>query len=972
MGEAIVVRFRVLGSLEVFDGVGWTGIGAPRCRSMVASLLAGAGEAFSMDRLVFELWGDSPPKTAVTQIHGYVSRIRRLTGDTEGRVLTTTSNGYRIVLAEHGTDAALFEARAEEGLAALRAGQPGVAAEALRQALDLWRGPAFSDVAPTHLVAVEAYRLTELRLAAWETRVEADLQLGDHATLVPELQRHVEEHPLRERPWRQLMLALDRAGRRAEALQAYVRVRRILVDEVGVEPSEELHVLHQELLGGPTAVVVERHEPPAAPVCQLPADVPDFAGRREPLDVIAGRLDSAVLDGPPPVTVIFGGPGVGKSTVAVHAAHAARPAYPDGQLYLDLGGTSDEPRDPAVLLAEVLQALGVSGAAVPDELPARATRYRSLLADRRILLMLDDAAHVEQVTPLVPPTGGCALIVTSRRPLTGMAGAQHIELDVLPAPEAHELFTSIVGRTRVAREPRWSGEIVRSCGHLPLAIRIAAGKLVGRPGWSLRVLAERLADESRRLSELRLGEIGVRASFDLSQHQLPHDAVRVFGLLGLLGPQTFPGWVLGPLLDRPDTDEVLDTLVDASLVRPTNTDPIGEARYRLHDLLRAYAVEGAQAIPTRERDAAVARVLGAWLHLTTSMMERLPPSLFRPPPGPTPHWPVLPRTAASADPLSWFDAERPALLAAIHLAVDRGLHDAAWELAAVAVPFYDVRSAYEDWQRSHHLALGAVRAAGNLLGEAVLTRGLAQVQIFRDHYDDAAANLRRSVQLCQELGDKRGEALATASLATISRTVGDYPTALEHATRALDAVTAAGDQHTEAQLRNSIGMIRLAQGHPHEARTWFEEALAVADRLGDRHRVAAILREMSQAYDRTGDTERALAGLRQAMEIFTELEDDRCVAQTLLKEGRLHAAHHDVERATAALAHGAAIFARLDSKLEEAKCWQALGDVEDTLGHVDQARQHLRRALSLWQAAGATGEATSTAATLARLDVGGM
>ena len=953
------MKFRLLGPVEVFDGARWVGVGAAKVRLLLVTLLVRPRQVVPIDLIVDELWGATPPKTAATQVHGYVLRLRRLLGDPDGRLLTTVAPGYRIEPADGDTDIRLFRAKADEGFQAER---PEDAAELLAAALAYWRGPAFADVPASAAIAAEAARLEEQRLAALDARVDADLECGRHAQLVGELQQLVDEHPLREQAWHRLMLALYRGGRQAEALQAFQRLRGIVVDELGVEPSAALRELHQKLLTDDPELAVPRRTPapPAIvvpPICQLPADVPDFTGRREPLDVLTALLADRSPDGPPPVSVISGGPGVGKSTLALHAARHAAPDFPDGQVYLDLAGTCSEPRDPAVLLAEVLHALGVTGAAVPNGLHARAGLYRSLLADRRILLVLDDAAHADQVRWLQPSTGTCAAIVTSRGVLTDLPGARHIELDVLDRAEARDLFTRIVGADRAGREPEHTTAILSACGYLPLAIRIAGGKLLGRPAWSLRVLRERLEDESRRLSELRLGDLGVRASFDLSVRLLPADAIRALRLFGMLGPLTVPGWVLGPLLDRAAADDELDALVDANLARITTTDVNGQPRYRLHDLLRAYAVEGADTIPLDERRAAVTRLLATWLDLATRAADALPPSLFQPPAGSAPRGrgPDNVERRVTADPVSWFDAERAALLGAVQLAADWELAELAWELATVAVPYYDHHSQYEDWQRGHQVALGAVRRAGNHLGEAVLLRGLAQVQIYRDDFVEATANMRRSVELFRSVGDKLGEGLATAGLGTIHRVLDEFEPALDHARKALDLVTAAGDRHTEAQLMSAIGAIYLARGDDDEAGTWFDDALVLCRTLGDVHREAVVLREMSARYEHRPDPTQALDCLHRALTIFTDLADDRCVAYTLVKSGRIHARRGDRSRAVPDLERAAEIFHRNGSRLDEAYCWELMSEFADARGEVAAARRHLEAARSLWQSVGATG-----------------
>ncbi|MGH3876688.1 MAG: BTAD domain-containing putative transcriptional regulator [Actinophytocola sp.] len=958
------MRFRLLGALNVFDGKDWLDVGAAKWRSLLAVLLVRAPDVVSMDQLVLELWGDRPPRTATAQVYGYVLRLRRLLGDHDGRLLRTLAPGYQLAVGPADVDAHLFGAQLERGHEALRAGR-GNAGDVLAQALALWRGPALVDVAPTPLISAEASRLEELRLVAWEARVDADLARGRHATLIGELRRHVDEHPLRERPWGQLMLALHRGGRQAEALRTFQRVRRILVEEVGAEPGAELRRIQQRLLSGDLPDEVEVHARPAAPLCQLPSDVPDFTGREPQLRQLLTRLPDRAEHGPPPVVVVRGGPGVGKSTLVVHAAHQVTSRFPDGQLYLDLAGTSDEPREPAVLLAELLHALGVTGAGVPDGVPARTTLFRSLLAGRQVLLVLDDAANSEQVRPLLPSTGGCAVLVTSRGLLTDLPGAQHLELDVLAEAEAHRLLAGIIGTDRVAAEPDEARAILRACAHLPLAIRVAAGKLLGRPAWPLRLLRQRLADESRRLNELRLGELGVRASFETSVCVLPEDALRGFRLLGLLGPRTVPGWVLGPLLGRRDADDVLDTLVDGNLLRQTGIDCAGSPRYRLHDLLRAFALEGARTIPEAERREAVRRLLDAWVALAAHAADRLPPSLFRVPSRAS----GLDKSTMDClvpDPVRWFEAERDTLLGAVALAAEWRLDEAAWLLAATVAPFYDHRSHYDDWRRANELALGAVRAAGNLRGEAVLLHGLGQLNIYRDEFDAARLNLHRSLDLCQRVDDKRGAGLAIGGLATIDRVLGNHDDALGRVGQALDMVVAAGDERFEVQLRNALGSVLTALGRSAEALTSFEAALRMCRSLGDTHREAVVLREASVLYAGVGDPDRARDALRRALQIFEDLDDERCVAYTLLTYGRISG--RDGRRAIAALERAAAIFARQGNRSEEAHCLLLVGDLrEDRSG----ARGDLTRALGLWQAIGARDQADETEASLARLGLVG-
>lgn len=972
------MRFRVLGPLEFLDGGEWRNIGAAKWRALLAVLLVEAARVVSVDRIGTELWGDAQPKTVTSQVHGYVARLRRLLGDGAGQLLVTQSPGYRLRIAADDTDAGRFAALVEQGRAALRCGDTGQAASRLTEALALWRGSAFQDVPPTPLVQAEAVRLSQMRASAREDLAEVCLARGEHGAVVAELAELAEliaEEPLRERARELWMLALYRDGRQAEALDVYTEIRTLLAEQLGVDPGPALrHRYEQILRADPALAPAEVRDQPLTgvvlPVHQLPPDTPDFTNRADQLGTVIETLTSRADSGPPSVVVVAGAPGVGKSSLAVHAAHSVRAEFPDGQLYLELAGTSAAPQDPAVVLVDVLRALGVTGQWVPDNLAARASLYRSLLARRRMLLVLDDAAHVGQIQPLLPPTGSCAVVITSRRQVTELPGARLVELDVLEPWAARQLFVTIVGEGRVAAEPDQADAILRFCGHLPLAIRISGGRLAGRRAWPLRVLHDRLADESRRLNELRVGELGVRASFDLSLRSLPAPAIQAFALLGLLGARTVPGWVLGPLLDRPDTDEVLDVLVDANLVRLTGTDAVAQPRYRLHDLLRTYALEAAEALSHQVRARAVERLLAAWLSLVEQAAADLPPSIFQPPRGTAPRHPLpADRTRRLVtNPRAWFDAERDALRGTVELAVEWGLDEVAWELAANLVPYYDLASLHEDWQHTHHVALRAVHDAANPRGEAVLRHTLAQVQIYHDAFDEAGQNLACAQQLYREIGDPRGEALATGGFGTINRVLGNHDQALHHTERALDLATTAGDRHLVARLYSATAATRLALGHEGTAADLFDRALSLARQLDDVHREAVVLREMSQLHQRRGDPRGALSHLNRALAIFEDLDDERCVAYTLMRMGSVDVGRRGRSHIPAALTRAAALFARDGDRLDEATCWQLLGDFDAAHGDRTAASVHLTRALRLWQAFDADEKVTEINAKLRRLE----
>ncbi|RPE26672.1 DNA-binding SARP family transcriptional activator [Streptomyces sp. Ag109_O5-1] len=963
------MRFGVLGPLHAQITGQDVRLDGPRQTKMLAALLVDANNVVAMERLVAVMWDGKPPATAVRQVQDAVSGLRRNLAacGAPGSLISTRRGGYQIHLDPGQLDLLEFD---HERQLAERHGTPYETAAALRRALACWRGDALVDIS-SRVLEFDAARLNERREATRKLCLGIELDLGRHREVVEELAALLREHPYDEQVAEHLMVALYRCRRQGEALQVYDRLRRTLAGELGVDPTPAVQALHRRILVADPGLAVPAGassapdprpegsgaaagEPDVAmPVRQLPLDVPDFVGRADALAQVAGLLGGPAPDRAP-VTVVVGGPGVGKSTLVTHAARLACAAFPDGQLYLNLAGTSDEPRDPALMLAEALRALSIAGSAIPNGLSERAALYRSLLVGRRMLVVLDDAGHADQVLPLLPGADGCAVLITSRTLLTQLPGARHIDLDVLSPAEARELFTGIVGRRRVEREPEEADAILDCCGNLPLAIRIAGAKLTGRPAWTLRVLRERIEDESRRLAELRIGDLSVRASVELSLRLLPDDAVRALSLLGLLGPYTLPGWVVGPLLDRPDAEEVLDTLVDASLVRLTATDAIGQPRYRLHDLIRTCAVESAARLPAADKRDAMVRVLSAWLDLTGRGTDGLPAGPLVAEPGSAPRR-ALPDAVVDrlmADPAGWFDVERDTLLGAVKLAVDWGLDELAWELAAGPATYYDHRCLYQDWEHGHRLALRAAEAAGNGRGAAVLLRNLGQLHIYRDEFDEAVRTLESSIGLCQDGGDKRGEALSVAMLATISRVQGRYDEAADRVERALSLAVGGSDQHLEAQLTCSMAVMRLMQGELGEAESWFGEALRQARALDDGHRVAVVLRRFSRLHDLRGDQDEALRCLWQALATFEELADERCAAYTLLEVGRVYAGRQDRDGAVPALERAADLFHRHGDRHDEAACWQLIGDLHAAAGAHDLARRRHGRALELWQTIG--------------------
>jgi transcriptional regulator with XRE-family HTH domain len=501
----------------------------------------------------------------------------------------------------------------------------------------------------------------------------------------------------------------------------------------------------------------------------LPPSVTDFTGREQEVASVLGLLatDSrqdrahAVV-----ISAVAGKPGIGKTTLAIHVAHRLRDEFPDGQLYVNLHGAQPHPLEPGEVLARFLRALGMDGSAIPNDLEERAERYRTLVVDRRVLVVLDNAAGEAQVRPLLPGSPTCGVLVTSRVRLTGLEGARLVDLDILPPQAAVELLARVAGPARIAAEPDAAAAIVGYCGHLPLAIRIAGARLAARPAWSLARLAERLADEHRRLDELTAGDLAVRASIALSYRALPELQQRAFRPLGLLEAPDFPAWVAAALLDLhlDQGDDLIDGLVDAQLLEVAGEDAAGQLRYRFHDLLRVYARERTAAEdPSHDQDAALARAWGGWLALAEAADRRLPSPTVGVAHSSAPRWPSTAGDGggrvsgpAPADPLAWFEAERVALVAAVTQAANRGMEELAWDLAGLLLGFLSVRNHLDDWRRTHEVALAAAERVGDRRGQAYMLRGLGQFHIECDDLQAASAHLEQALALFDQLDDPYG------------------------------------------------------------------------------------------------------------------------------------------------------------------------------------------------------------------------
>jgi DNA-binding SARP family transcriptional activator len=958
-----VISFRILGPLEVAVAGRTVALGGPKPRLLLAALLLQPNVVVSTDALVEVLWPGSAPRSAAANIRTYVHSLRRRLAEAHpelGERIQGRAGGYVVTVSPDELDSALFEKYIAD---AETAPDPQAALAALGQAAARWRGDVLEDLPLSHTWTSAVARLAELRLSVEEQRIRLRAGLGEHAEVVVELRGLLADHPLREELWQQLILALDACGRRAEALTAYTQAERVLREELDAEPGPQLRQVRAQL-------TTDAEPPPLpanpVPMCQLPLDLPDFTGREDLVADLIVLLDDCRAAGRPAVVVLSGAPGVGKSSIAVRVAHAMRAEFPDGQLHIDLRGTADSPRRPVDVLPELLRALGVPDSGMPRRLDERAALLRSRLADRHLCIVLDDAGSAAQVRPLLPGAGACAVLVTSRVRMPDLEGARPLDVDVLPEDEAARLLSGIVGADRVGAEPEGAAAILRSCGQLPLAIRVAGAKLTHRPNWTLRTLADRLSDEHRRLDELRVGDLAVRASVTLSYDQLPGSAARAFRGLGLLGPVQFPGWVVGAVLDRPDADDVLDVLVDAHLVEMVSADVGGQPRYRLHDLLRCYAVEQAEAEHIDERRMRVRRVLEGYLSLAIEAAERMPIHFFGvvSVPGETDPWHP---EGVPVDPSTWFEAELRTGVAMVELAAQWGLDDLAWRITAAFTPYFDLRGHHDDWQRTHEIALAAARRSGELHGQAIVLRNLGQIDLYRDAYDEALDAFEQSLRLFREVGDDRGAGIALAGLGTVRRVGGDNERALDHCHEALGLFARAGDKHGEAVLQIAVGTVWLAQNCYATAGRWFSDAYELSAEIGDRHREAHALQRLALLHQSRGNLGAAREELDRAIAIFDELGDDHCVGYAHQSLGRLYLVSGDLAHARLLLVNSLSVHQRNGDRRSEAEAAELLGELHERLKQPDKAREYLLRSLSIWRELQASAQETAVAERLRTL-----
>jgi DNA-binding SARP family transcriptional activator len=947
------VEFEVLGPLRVVVAGRAVSIASGRQRAVLAVLVLSANRRVSADRLVELVWGGHPASSAQNLVRTYIWRLRALLiEDSQPRVVTEPG-GYLLRVEPGELDLAEFERLLGEGKAAHARDESSAAAECLRDALALWRGEPFSDVA-LHGgdLAAEIQRLNEERVAALEERVEADLALGRHEDLIGELQQLTASHPLRERITGQLMLACYRSSRQADALTAYGRLRTRLAEELGMDPGRELQQLHERILradpelltGGAVRGVSEQSAPR-----QLPAAPGHFAGRTEELKALTSVVEHAGQSGGTVViSAIDGMAGIGKTALAIHAAHRLAEAYPDGQLFIDLHGYTQgqRPRTADQALDWLLRALGVAPERIPKDSEQAAALYRQHLAGTRTLIVLDNAATEAQVRPLLPGADRCLVLVTSRRRLKALDDAYTVSLDVLAAPEAVALLRAVAGPGRVPDDDPLAGEVAGLCGYLPLALRIAAALLRHRPAWSLEHLAGLLRAQ-HRLPALSDGDRDLSTVFGLSYDSLTADLQRVFRCLGLVPGPDLDAYAAGALTgtDPATATGQLEDLVDHNLLIA-----YAPGRYRLHDLVRAHARSLATTDPELDRNSALDRLLHYYAH--TAQSASIPIARFpRPAPdGRAPaHAPTLTGPEAAQ---VWLRAERDNLEAAHTHAYTLDLHSHALALAAGLAEILRTDGPYTRALDLHQAAAEAAQRHGYPTAHASALTSLGGVRRLTGDLAGAADALSRALEIHHAVGDRHGEATTLAELGTVSLVTGDPAGAGDALSEALEIYRAIGQRHGEATALTELGAVRHLTGDPAGAADALSEALEIYRTIGHRTGKANALTYLGQVQRMTGDLPGATAALSEALEIHRETGHRRGEANALADLGTVRHLTGDLAGSGDALSEALEIYRTIGHRTGEANALTYLGIVKRTTGDLAGAAHALSQALEIYRTIG--------------------
>jgi DNA-binding SARP family transcriptional activator len=852
-------------------------LGPLRQRHVLAALAVDSGRVVSVDQMMARIWGEDPPLRARGVLSSYISRLRTAVGSDQ---LMWRSGGYVLACDPSQVDLHRFRELHESARTTDDAAR---AVALLTEARALWRGEALTGLDGPWALA-ERDRIHQQGLHALLDLTDARLRLGDGDELVAELHARAGQYPLNERVAAQYMHALYRAGRVADALDYFRQFRRRLVDELGTDPGAALRELQERILHADPALAAVTERPPSTTLSasnhvprQLPVDSAHFVGRDDYLDQLDTMLDGehGGLRNAVVISAIAGVGGVGKTALALRWAHRSAARYPDAQLYVNLRGyaAGSPPLRPADVFPMFLRALGVAQLAIPPSVDEQSALYRSLLAGRRALIVLDNAATADQVRPLLPGTPSCAVLVTSRDDLLGLAASHDVHrlvLDVLTETDALALLARIIGTDRVAAEPAEGAELARMCGYLPLALRIAAAQLVGDPRQSIAGYVAKL-NSGDRLSRLAIAQdqdASVRASFDLSYRTIDAQAARLFRRLGCSPGQDCSVAAASALIEAPpaETEQLLERLTSAHLIESP-----APGRYTLHDLLRLYAIERAHAEDLKEdRDRALGRLFDMYLQTAGAAVTLMYPTSES----------ILPEVADPGRlglPLesfdqarTWIDAERPNLVAAVRHAAEHGPRDLTWRLVAVLTPYFYGGMHRADWLESCELALQVAWDSQDQVAEAAILHSLHRLHFTFGDYEKALELGLRSLELLPVAGNPGGESEMCKQFGHTYWLLGRPADSQESFTRARDLYRQLGNRHGEIYAMNGISLCYLDRGRLEDVLDQTGQVLRILREADSRIGEPAALHIRAQALVELGKYEEALLDANQALKMYRQ------------------------------------------------------------------------------------------------------
>ncbi|HWO68207.1 MAG TPA: tetratricopeptide repeat protein [Umezawaea sp.] len=959
------MRVQVLGPVRAWHDGRELDLGPAGRRAVLGLLALSGGRAVPRADMVDALWGERPPASATNVIQTHVKHLRRLLDPERRRYARSTSipvvgDGYALRLPDCQLDLERFRDLVS---AAREAGADDEAAGLLGEALELWQGRPIADH-PGLTGHAKVVALLGERRNALLAYGEAMIATGRAVDLLPALTESAAAHPLDESVQALLVRAYAAAGRRADAFAVYESTRRALHEELAVGPGAELADVHASLLSDPPTGSRPRRAVPVP--AQLPANAPGFAGRTAELAALDGLL-AAHDPASTAVIAVCGTAGVGKTALAVQWGHRVRARFPDGQLCVNLRGYgTGQPVSTADVLSTLLESLGVTGADIPVDVDARAARYRTEVADQRLLILLDNASSVEQVRLLLPGTPSCVVVVTSRDSLAGLVavhGAKRLDLRPLRQDDATALLHALIGE-RARAEPAAADELAEQCAFLPLPLRVAAELAVSRRETTLADLVRELGDRQRRLRLLDGGgddQAAVREVLSWSYKHLPADAARLFRALGRHPGRDFDAHCATALgdLDPDGAGRLLDVLVRAHLV-----DRGRNGRYGMHDLLRAYAGDLAEEDPPAERSSSLDRLLDHYLASAAAAMDVVYPGgrAHRSVPDP----PVAPGHPVT-DPArtrAWLDAERHNLVDICAFAAEHGRPEHAMRLAEVLYRYLEA-GYHSEALVVHTSGLRAAREIGDAGGEARALTNLGAVHRLLGHYGPAAARLRRSLHLHRDRDDRHGEARALSHLGIVEDRLGDTAAAVGHLRQALARYREFGDRHGTAAVLTNLGTVQSQTGDHAAAVEALTAGRELFRELGDRGGEASALTNLGEADMHRGRHAAAAGHLREALAHFRDLGHRYGQAAALSTLGQVHVRLDRPEEAITMHEEALAIFRATGHRYGEANTLNGLAEALHAAGRPDALAAHTA-ALAIADETGDHDERTRAAEGIAR------